>query len=407
MNRDSRVLVIEDSIMLIRPLCRMVMEQGFTPVPATSLGAVRTELAKNCRFMAALADYHLPDAERGEVIPLLLDTNIPTIVLTAMNDSATRERIIKMPVVDYIPKESPSSFEYVMKMLKRVDLNPGIKILIVTSDPSSSRFLKNQLTRHLYQVIQVSTPEDALSTLRNEKNIQLALIEHHSPGLDGIRLTSTIRRFIDHTRLAIVGISAHQDTTMTAHFLKAGADDYLQKPFHYEEFFCRITRNIEFVENLQALKHSASIDPLSGLSNRRSFFERALNLKSGFSLAILDIDHFKKVNDYYGHLAGDDVIAKTARLIESHFPQDMVARFGGEEFVVLAENTPHSTMQARMEALRADIANSVTQTERGELKYTISAGVASADRPDVQELLKVADRNLYYAKEHGRNQVRG
>jgi PleD family two-component response regulator len=270
-----RILVIEDSLMLIRPLCRLVNKQGFVAVPATSLAEVRQALAEDARFMAAVADYCLPDAPSGEVLPLLLENRIPTVVLTAHNDMPTRERVLGMPVVDYIPKESPSAFEYVMKMLRRIRVNPGIKVLVVDDSQAVRQFLRTQLERHLYQVIEAADAEQALAILRRERGIKLVLTDHDMPGMDGVRMTSTVRRFLDHTHLAIIGISGSQDPTMTARFIKAGADDYLQKPFNYEEFFCRVTRNVEFVENLQALKESANKDHLSGLSNRRHFSNRS------------------------------------------------------------------------------------------------------------------------------------
>jgi PleD family two-component response regulator len=124
-------------------------------------------------------------------------------------------------------------------------------------------------------VIEAADAEQALAILRRERGIRLVLTDHDMPGMDGVRMTSTVRRFLDHTHLAIIGISGSQDPTMTARFIKAGADDYLQKPFNYEEFFCRVTRNVEFVENLQALKESANKDHLSGLSNRRHFSNRS------------------------------------------------------------------------------------------------------------------------------------
>ncbi|BBF86131.1 response regulator protein [Aquitalea magnusonii] len=402
-----RILVIEDSLMLIRPLCRLVNKQGFIAVPVTSLAEVRQALAVDPRFMAAVADYCLPDAPSGEVLPLLLENRIPTVVLTAHNDMATRERVLSMPVVDYIPKESPSAFEYVMKMLRRIRLNPSIKVLVVDDSLAMRQLLRTQLERHLYQVLEAADAEQALTILRQERGIKLVLTDHDMPGMDGVRMTSTVRRFLDPTHLAIIGISGSQDPTMTARFIKAGADDYLQKPFNYEEFFCRVTRNVEFVENLQALKESASKDPLSGLSNRRHFFEQASALRHNIGVAVLDIDLFKRINDGYGHDVGDRVIYQTARLLESFFPDDIVARFGGEEFVILSQEVNASVMLAQLDKLRRALANLEISTPLGDLRFTVSIGMAATDESDIGNLLKQADNYLYQAKHRGRNQVCG
>ncbi|WP_293759931.1 diguanylate cyclase [uncultured Aquitalea sp.] len=405
MSTTPRVLVIEDSLMLIRPLCRMVAKQDYTPVPVTTLAEVKAALAENPSFMAAVADYCLPDAINGEVLPVLLEAGIPTVVLTSHNDMTTREKVLAMPVVDYIPKESPSAFEYVMKLLRRIRLNPATKVLVVDDSPAVRTYLRQQLARHLYQVLEAEHAEQAMAVLRENKDIRLILTDHDMPGMDGVRMTSTIRRFMDHTKLAIIGISGSQDPTMTARFIKAGADDYLQKPFNFEEFFCRVTRNIEFVENLQALKDSANKDPLSGLSNRRHFFEKVQQLNSGYSVAMLDIDHFKRINDNYGHDIGDAVIVHTARLMEAQFPYDLVARFGGEEFVVLSRTTDAAAWLRRLDQLRESLAHLVVDTPRGELNFTVSIGLAGSETPDIVQLLKQADERLYYAKQRGRNQV--
>ncbi|WP_062791260.1 diguanylate cyclase [Aquitalea pelogenes] len=402
-----RILVIEDSLMLIRPLCRLVNKQGFTAVPVTSLAEVRQALAEDPRFMAAVADYCLPDAPNGEVLPLLLENRIPTVVLTAHNDMQTRERVLCMPVVDYIPKESPSAFEYVMKMLRRIRVNPGIKVLVVDDSQAVRQFLRMQLERHLYQVIEAPDAEQALALLRRESDIRLILTDHDMPGMDGVRMTSTVRRFLDHTRLAIIGISGSQDPTMTARFIKAGADDYLQKPFNYEEFFCRVTRNVEFVENLQALQQSANKDHLSGLSNRRHFFEQASGLRHNIGVAVLDIDLFKRINDSYGHDMGDRVICQTARLLESFFPDDIIARFGGEEFVILTQQVDPAVMLAQLDKLRRALGNLAITTPQGDLRFTVSIGMAAMEEGDLGSLLKQADNFLYQAKHGGRNQVCG
>ncbi|WP_159875578.1 MULTISPECIES: diguanylate cyclase [Aquitalea] len=402
-----RILVIEDSLMLIRPLCRLVNKQGFVAVPVTSLAEVRQALAEDPRFMAAVADYCLPDAPSGEVLPLLLENRIPTVVLTAHNDMPTRERVLGMPVVDYIPKESPSAFEYVMKMLRRIRINPGIKVLVVDDSQAVRQFLRTQLERHLYQVIEAADAEQALAILRHERGIKLVLTDHDMPGMDGVRMTSTVRRFLDHTHLAIIGISGSQDPTMTARFIKAGADDYLQKPFNYEEFFCRVTRNVEFVENLQALKESANKDHLSGLSNRRHFFEQASGLRHDIGVAVLDIDLFKRINDGYGHDVGDRVIYQTARLLESFFPDDIIARFGGEEFVILSQQVNAAVMLGQLDKLRRALANLEISTPLGDLRFTVSIGMAATEESDIGNLLKQADNYLYQAKHSGRNQVCG
>lgn len=405
MKTPKRVLVIEDSTMLIRPVCRMVEELGFEAVPVMSLAELEQQLASETRFSAAVADYCLPDAPSGEALPPLFRAGIPTIVLTAHNDQQTRDDILSMPVVDYIPKDSPSALDYLMRMLKRIDRNPQIKVLVVDDSLTTRSLLREYLQRHLYQVLEAVDAEAALQILREHSDVSLVLADYGMPGMDGAQMTSAIRRLYTHTRLAIVGISVQQDKTMTPRFLKAGADDYLQKPFTFEEFTCRITRNIEFVENLMTLEHLAHADPLTGLSNRRHLFEQVQKIRGAYGIAIIDIDHFKQINDGFGHDVGDVVIQHLADRLREHFPRAIVARFGGEEFVVLMKRDAAHPLAQRLEELRQEVEKEEVDSHKGTVRYTISIGMAAATAPDIRELLRLADERLYKAKQNGRNRV--
>ena len=133
---------------------------------------------------------------------------------------------------------------------------------------------------------------------------------------------------------------------MSARFIKVGANDFITKPFQPEEFYCRVTQNIDLIEKTQALVDAATKDFLTGLYNRRFFFEkgvgkleRARRERKSVALAMLDIDHFKSVNDTYGHDVGDEVLQVVSKTLQdSARADDLVARLGGEEFCVLMED---------------------------------------------------------------------
>jgi diguanylate cyclase (GGDEF)-like protein len=124
-------------------------------------------------------------------------------------------------------------------------------------------------------------------------------------------------------------------------------------------------------------------------------------------VAVLDIDLFKRINDGYGHDMGDRVISQTARLLESFFPDDIIARFGGEEFVILCQQVHAPVMLAQLDKLRRALANLEISTPLGDLRFTVSIGMAAAEESDIGNLLKQADNYLYQAKHQGRNQVCG
>lgn len=403
---DTRVLVVEDNKAVLRTICRMLEKIEVETVAATSREEVENILAADTNFAACLLDYCLPDAPDGETLPVVLAQRIPTIVLTARNDTETREKVMLNPVMDYIPKDNPSSFDYAVKMVQRVQLNPDIKVLVVDDSPSIRNYLRMLLKRQLFQVLEAATADEALALLRADPDIRLVLLDHDMPGKNGVSMCSEARRFRGTADLAIIGISASQDPHMSARFLKAGADDFLNKPFNHEEFFCRVTRNIEFVENLRALARAANEDPLTGLHNRRHFFDLAQSREDEYGTAMLDIDFFKHINDQHGHDVGDEALRYLAGALCQHFDDAICARMGGEEFVVLLPFDQCVENLRRLEEFRKQLASNHFHTPDGTaLQMTVSIGYASSKDRDIYQSLKCADEALYRAKQTGRNRV--
>lgn len=401
---SRHVLLVEDNAAVQRTLQRMLEEDGYRAICAASKQEMLRILANEepGSLLACLLDYCLPDAPEGEALPELIARQIPTIVLTARNDLTTREQVLLQPVVDYIPKDNPAAYEYTLRMLHRIEHNPGTRVLVVDDSSAIRGYLGQLLRRQLYEVVEASNGETALNQLVNDPGIRLVLTDHDMPGMNGVRLCSEIRRFRSPGEVAIIGISSSQDPSMSARFIKAGADDFLTKPFNHEEFFCRVTRNVEYVENLQALSRAAREDLLTGLPNRRHFFESVQRQPLPHALAMVDIDHFKHINDNYGHDIGDQALRWVGKLLSDTFGHDRVARFGGEEFVILlAADQP---LAQTLEAFRQQLASAALSTSRGDLQLTVSIGAATGPQ-DVSILLKQADEQLYRAKQGGRNRV--
>jgi diguanylate cyclase (GGDEF)-like protein len=406
MEKRKTVLLVSSNPILLRTLTRMVRELGFHSQSTNSLALAQAALAQGAKPFAALVDFQLSDAPDGEGISALTAFNVPTVALTEHNDEETRERILQEAVVDYVCKSSPAAFDYAMKLLVRLDRNPAIKVLVADDSSSVRVYLRALLERHRYQVLEAGDGQQALDIIYREKDVRLVLADNEMPVIDGIQLTSELRRLPRLRRMAIIGISGKQDPTLTARFLKAGADDYLQKPFNHEEFFCRVTRTVEFIENLRALELAAFTDPLTGLYNRRHFFERANKSRGPHHLAILDIDHFKHVNDTYGHETGDQALNLVADLLHRHFPKELVARLGGDEFVVLSPEFSVATFAARLEHAQDDLSGLSIITEQGPVQITLSIGVApQEEQQSLREAMRQADLRLYKAKQEGRNRI--
>jgi diguanylate cyclase (GGDEF)-like protein len=168
-------------------------------------------------------------------------------------------------------------------------------------------------------------------------------------------------------------------------------------------------QNVERLENIATIRRVSNSDYLTGLPNRRHFFTRvAANLKvtpKSQSLAIIDIDHFKKVNDTYGHDCGDYTLKELAKLVAEYFTDYTAARFGGEEFCVYFSNTPPEKVLQIIEGFRKTIANRVLTFEKQSLSCTVSIGLTHKSRGGINAMIRLADQHLYIAKNNGRNQL--
>lgn len=401
----KRVLVAHANPIVLRTLCRMVEEKGYVPVAAANLAQVLACLQTHQNWMAALVDYGLSDAPNGEVIECVKDSGTPILVLVDGFDMALNAQILQQGVVDCISKDSPSAFEYAMRMLNRIDCNPSAEVLMVDPNLITRQDVSRLLRQQLFVVHEVSSAEAALAFLHKRLQIALVLTVYDLPDMNGLKLTSEIRRFRGINELAIMGLSP-VDSGMSVNFIKAGAYDFLNLPFSEEELLGRVMRNLEFLSNLSALEKAAHYDTLTGLSNRRHFYNLVGAVNTRIAVAMIDIDHFKKVNDTYGHAAGDEAIVFLSTLLKRFFADKITARFGGEEFVVLIEDLNLAAMHGIMNDFRLAVAlSSVPLPNELMLTLTVSIGFAVGKAQDIANLLKVADDGLYVAKRNGRNQI--
>lgn len=409
----QKVLIVEDSKPILQLHIHLVKKAGFEPVTAETLAEVEALENELGSFFCAIIDYSLPDAPRGEAISYLLDRKVPGIVMTGMIDDDIRNSILKLPVVDYITKESKQAYSYLQHLLEKLKINFQTKILVVDDSANSRNYLKRLLERHNYHVILANCGAAAMEQLDLNPDTKLVITDKEMPNMDGLALCNEIRSKYTKDDISIIGVSGADNPSLTAKFIKNGANDFLKKPFCPEEFYCRVLQNVEFIESIETIKRQANTDYLTGLYNRRYFFETvstelAETIGRGHSatLAMLDIDYFKSVNDTYGHDAGDEVLKNTAKLLEQHFSEQFtVARIGGEEFCVYFGEVELSTAVNLLEEFRQTIAEELVETANEAIKSTISIGVSARPCDNLDELMNIADNLLYQAKEAGRNRV--
>jgi diguanylate cyclase (GGDEF)-like protein len=409
---SQRLLVVEDSKPIATVIKQIAMSLKFEVVIASNLAQVERILSVDTNFFAATIDYALPDALDGQAIACVLSYGIPGVVMTGRMDDNTRQKILSQPVIDYIPKENSQAFLYLKRVLHWQQTNDQNTILVVDDSPSARNHVVELLKRRNFNVITANNGKQALQELNQHKNIKMVITDLEMPVMDGIELTNEIRRNYTREQLAVIGISGASNGIHSARFIKNGADDFLRKPFCPEEFYCRITQNIESLNNIAKIQHAANTDYLTDLANRRAFFRTAeariseyVSRQVPYCLAMLDIDFFKKVNDNFGHDVGDQVLKVIALYMRKHFGTGLTARLGGEEFAVLLHGIDADNLYNKLDDFRREISVSTIPAGDTQLSVTLSLGVVFDSREPFTKQMNEADNALYTAKENGRNQI--
>lgn len=262
-----------------------------------------------------------------------------------------------------------------------------------------------------FDVIPVTSGSKALEIIE-EENISLILLDIVMPEMNGYEVCAKLKSDPRTASIPIIFATAKTDENSISQAYAAGADDYVSKPLKRSEVIARVQTQLRLKKTIEELEHLASRDTMTGAYNRRKFFELSRPIfqsaKEDVYLAMLDIDHFKKVNDTFGHDAGDMVIKHVAKSIYEILPESSIfARIGGEEFVVLCTGITAERISELFERIKNTIALSRIDHNGHTIDVTISTGLVSKSDSmhSIDDLLKQADLALYDAKNSGRNQV--
>lgn len=410
----DRILVVDDNKTLAKLITRKISsELGVQIDVAYNLAEAKLFLHRY-DYMIALLDVNLPDAPNGEVIDYTISKGVKVIVLSGNDDKDFRHNMLEKNIIDYVNKEGKETLKYIIHLIQRIQKNQNHKILVVDDVLMFRKKMEQILTNLNYKVITVAHGEEALGMVEVHPDISLAIVDYVMPVMNGFDLTIKLRDKFDKNALSIIALSSSEDDDIIAKFLKNGANDYITKPFSKEEFSCRINNSIEALENIQLITNHANRDFLTGLYNRRYFFdhttkyfEEAIHTGENFAVAMVDIDHFKKINDTYGHDVGDKAIVNLSEILRAGVDRnDLVARFGGEEFCIVLKNISEQNALDVMERIRKNVKNSVTRTDDGQdVTFTISIGITLHHEKTLEDTINEADMLLYNAKQNGRDQV--
>lgn len=409
------LFLIEDSLALGMLLRGEIERRASVEVEWFKTYADAAAALAERRPALAVSGINLPDAPDGEILDLLAASDVPTVLFTATLNRRVRERFATPNIIDYFVKETRDSVEQIARTVQRFTGRLATPVLVVDDMESSRRALVSLLQKQNCRIFEAGSGAEALEILAAEPSIELVVTDHHMSDMHGHELTQRIRARYSADRLRVIGISASSDPFLSAAFLKAGASDFVYRPFIPEEVKYRIESNIDTLRQIKHLRFLAERDPLTGLYNRRAFFEHAgamvaslREMKGAGSVAILDIDHFKKVNDNHGHETGDRVIQQVAAVLAEHCAATgaLTARFGGEEFVILFANKSSAEVSAGCEAIRAAIAALSIACDTSVVRVTASIGAAVLQHEEgMDNNLNAADQMLYMAKAGGRNQL--
>jgi two-component system, cell cycle response regulator len=298
-----------------------------------------------------------------------------------------------------------------------------MRVLIAEDDPISRRVLESFLVKWGYEVIVALDGQEAWNLLQDENAPTMAILDWMMPGLDGVEVCQRVRTRTSQPYMYLLLLTAKGSKQDIVEALEAGADDYLTKPFDAAELKARLRAGIrvldlqqQLISARESLRIQATHDPLTGLSNRGEIFavferelERARREKTSLGVVMTDIDHFKRINDTYGHFAGDAVLREVAsRLLHAVRPYDSVGRYGGEEFLIIVPGCDLDLAVKQAERLRDSVATEpVALDNRVSIPVTLSLGVAATPdlTGDSHDLVQVADAALYRAKKNGRNRT--
>jgi two-component system cell cycle response regulator len=304
----------------------------------------------------------------------------------------------------------------------------NLRILIADDDLTARTILSGVLKKWGYVPVVVKDGQAAWEVLQQPDSPRLVILDWMMPGMDGLEVIRQTRARLIEQPPYIILLTSKDEKGDILSGLETGANDYIKKPFDFEELYARIRvgqRTVDLQTSLyetqQTLAHLATHDPLTGILNRRAILEQlakeiarvqrsqgdALKPTGTLCVGYFDIDHFKLINDHYGHQIGDEVLCAICKILRSQLRlYDSFGRLGGDEFLVVTPEIDKEKCQNLFERLLTAIAGCKVKTGVGEVSITVSIGVASVGSDfELDRLIESADAAMYRAKREGGQRV--
>lgn len=295
-------------------------------------------------------------------------------------------------------------------------------ILVLDEDPETLELMMEPLRWEGYDVRGLTSPQEVNEFLNYWKP-QMIIVDPDFANFNGLEYLTSLSLHLESTSLIVV--SSNSSTDRITQCLDLGASDYIVSPFIPLEFLARVRAQLRFLDAREELKEAnqklqalVEIDDLTGLFNMRSLYEklefeieRGKRFSRSVTVVMIDMDHFKSVNDGHDHLFGSYVLSEVGKIIKTSTRNiDIPARYGGDEFLIILSETPLAGVELFCERLRKKVESTVFQHESDSIKMTLSLGFATTEVGEVvtpRELVRRADVALYEAKRQGRNRTVG
>ncbi len=412
----QKVLIVEDSHIVAKVLLHMAKQEiDYEVVLATTFAEAQLKYDEcDGDFFAAIVDLNLPDAPNGEVVDFTLQNQLPTIVLTSSFNEDRRELLLNKGIVDYVTKESRYSYQYALRLVTRLQKNTSTKVLVVEDSESTRKYICSMLKRHLFKVVEAADGIDAIKVFLANPDVKLLITDYNMPNMDGFDLVKNLRCKYEKFDLIIIGLSAEGKGSLSAKFIKTGANDFLSKPFNPEEFYCRINHNMESVELVEKIRDVANRDYFTNVYSRRYFFQKGEEIWSAakenntpLAMGVINIDDFKQVNERYGNVFADSILKKVAAILEKALFRFILARSSGKEFYVLLPGLDNIKAVVLLDKVRVIVSRENFATVNETAFVTCSIGVSNNLQDRLLDQIASAELRMQHAKQAGKNIVFG
>jgi len=450
MNEPSgRILVVDDSQMIRMQIREELEEGGYDVIEARNGLEALIHAATASPPDLITLDIEMPklngfdtcrklrDASYARFFKNSDDHRVPIIFITGNDTLEDRKKGFELGAVDFISKpfQKGEILTAVNKILRQSVMHRGICALVADDNVVARKITSLCLSREGIDVHEAENGQKAYEIITQSLDrIDIVITDLMMPEMDGMQLCRQIRQGLGMLDIPIIVLTAMSDLSEILEVFKVGASDYLIKPYAKEELLARINVHIErnrinrelrttirlLKEANEKIEKLSIMDPLTGCFNRGYLnsqlgkeIKRVVRYGKPLSIILSDIDHFKRVNDVYGHQAGDHVLIRFVEIIQHVLRNDVdwIGRYGGEEFLIVLPDTLVASATIVAEKLRKAVSCEPIPWDNHEIAITSSFGLTGYDSvqesngPIVEKMITIADENLYEAKKHGRNQV--